>query len=147
MTFSIILVILCIELIDNDGHRNGGNLANFAQNHRDALHVCKVVLQVSHLQILLPQQLVLFLLGEGQQMVVSDLSGVTHLVVLDLVQVYALGELVGLTESNHWHLVLTGQVADHRCSHRGDHAAISKHVTCFNEDLSCLLDERANSLN
>lgn len=65
------------------------------------------------MQVPLSPHLVLLLLRVGQQVVVSDLLGIIHLVVLDLVQVHTLRKLVGLTESDHRHLVLASQVADH----------------------------------
>ena len=43
--------------------------------------------------------------------------------------------------------MLAGHVGDHRCSHLGDHTAITKHVAGTQEDLCRADDQRTNPLN
>ena len=58
----------------------------------------------------------------------GDVSRITHLVSLDLVDVHTNGELVALTKCDYGDAMLHSHICDHGGSRGGDNTTVAKNV-------------------
>jgi len=139
-----LLLPVSLELSDDDRHRDGGQAARpqVTQDHLDAATLGEVVLNVADFQIIVLEEVAAVV---GIEVVVGNIPGVSHFIVLDLVNVNSRRKLVRLTESYHWHAMLLSEVGKHRGACFSNYTSISEYIGGSDEALGGAGDECANA--